>query len=386
MNSKYAVARGNIIKDGNDFLFPLRFGRGLARINDLTDNCDIVATFYDEPLNISGHYMYALKDESKIILAPRNNDHISIVDLNNNSIKKIHLSETPGGIADWKKDRAKFTGIIKVGRTAVFPGQCYPAVVCMDMDTFELRYITRWSNDFINSCDEFSYFSSGAVVIGEQHIVLSAFNTPMAVKIDVNTEETSIMRLDVPLIKIHNIAFNEGEVYVTGWGKHTEECYFTDSIFSFWEKIELPDDELPDGLKGTFVYSEPIFFEDEVYLIPVMGRNAYRIDRKTHQAEACYELNQVIVNNRNGQSYYRIAQIVRDNNIIFSFSGSENWYCYDVKSRTIEEKNILLPNSFLRHERTALMQKELEETGCIYEGEGDLELFISRFSEATDEE
>lgn len=214
-------------------------GNGLYRFNQ--DKCILISRFDDE-LDISDLFMQTVLYNGIIIFTPSNAKNLFLYDIKSDKMIKVSLEKRYMG-------GGKFHGAIIKDHYAFLMGHMYPAIVKLDLDSYNVTYIDSMIND-ICCCtkDKYPRFTYAYVINDIMYIPCTYYN--YILELNIETEEYSIRALQGLCDKIFGYYIENNTEYIVSEKK----------IFVLKDKKEI-------------IFEEDISLFDTFYLFSALKIN-----------------------------------------------------------------------------------------------------------------
>jgi UDP-2,3-diacylglucosamine pyrophosphatase LpxH len=182
---EYWAAIEDIIKVGEEFWFVTANYNGLFRLDNDTNKAVMEAEFVNQE-NVQRLYSNLVLHNGKIVCVPLNAKQIAIYDLKSKEIVMLPIREP-------RLDTSRYDGTILFFDTVSYKnyviliGAKYPAVLRINMDTFEVEYFDEWVEmiEKNSKSGDAIYFRKNNVMIGNQLFVASIIS-PYVIQIDLD--------------------------------------------------------------------------------------------------------------------------------------------------------------------------------------------------------
>lgn len=282
---------------------------------------------------------------------------IGIYDCERGEMKKIQLKEIDFEHRVNSMLKPTLNPGIRVGNYIVFSGFSYPAIVVLDTLTDEVFYFDDWITqiDVRNeNVEEFTHYFSKGYEIVDNSIILGFACLPMLFKLDFNSMETEIIKIDTEVYGISGISkLDENYFIITGRGMGESRCLLCNRITYKIEKqikIDEVNSQSPDNFYPVIKCNERYFLFPYITLIT---EKVYEIDANAFCYKNVKKIATGIKKYLESDTYFaqHALVIVEENGIIRYLSGNDlYWYEWNEKTDSIikylieldEDENLML--------------------------------------------
>ncbi len=143
----------------------------------------------------------AMQIKDYVFLLPNRQENIPYiicaVNINNNEYVRIELREY--SMEDSLRDEMLFAGFCQVDNYLFLIGCSYPAIVRLNIDTFDVDYIMGWRKDIdvrSDDANESVFFVSRQYVIKDNNLYIPFASVPAVLKINIETLQEEIINID----------------------------------------------------------------------------------------------------------------------------------------------------------------------------------------------
>lgn len=320
----------NYAEDEEKIWMALLNRNGICEIDKKTKTARICKIFDEEPLDGELLYSHVEKADQKLIFSPCKAKKIAIYNLEDDFMTYIPLEKVEYRCKQNQGD-IKFWNIFRNHSHVYLVGYSYPAIVKICMDSMEVTYITDWVEEietYMEDDDNGGYFADGCVCVGDKAL-LSVSCTNAVLELNLKTESTRLVKLDVPMEGIGGISSADGEnIWIVGKkGKTNKACCWnmrTDKIreYSFSDE----DEDIFDP------FFAPVCTVSKVYFMPISASGIYEIDIDSGKIQRNQTLELLLkrAGNDSGFWWKILAPKIENNLLIFLTCGDSRWHRYNV--------------------------------------------------------
>ena len=230
---------------------------------------------------------------------------IIIFDILSNSVKVIQLDETE------VKPCLKFSGCFRYKKWIYFLGLCYPAIVRMHTDTYEINYIKGWINEIEQSGTSLDgkYLTEGIVLNNIGYFPLAS--APMVLEYNFETEMFKIHRIKADYKGFNGLTFNKNYFWAVDRGKDNSKLAKLSKDFTqAWAiktETQIPIDNI--------MFSKPVEYDGKIFLCPITEGKAYIYDLNSETLSRCPGLDEWEL--MNGFKNYYLYFLFRENEYLY---------------------------------------------------------------------
>lgn len=293
----------------NQLWFFLAKGNGLCRMNLDTGDIKYIISIPGEA--ISGTFLYQdIKHYGhQLILIPRNAMEIAVYDMDTKKILKVPVHTEHLKYKDYFRKFGKFHSALVVDEWIYFVPLRFPAIVKMNMKTFEVLYLEDWIRDILPYYRVDRAFFRQDIVSDERgRIYLTSLYYNMVLSVNTKTDQMSIVRNG-------RIGDGQGCLCIT-YQNNTfalfELDYHKILLFDYqWklkQEISCPNIFLEKDKVG---YIQSLVWKNYIFYIPFGSNTMLRLDMNTNSLNA--------VGQRNSNSALRYER---------AWIWNEKLYCY----------------------------------------------------------
>lgn len=345
----------------------------LFRFNLESKNCEGINTFDDE-VN-EDLYISVVEYESRIVFIPEKASRIAVYDMSKNTVNYISFEKPQGNYKERYENAILFRGGFSYGKYVYLLGFGYPGIIKIDMTTYDLVYINDWVREVelqINEGDYYGYFSCG-VCIEKETAIIPLGCMKGVIKIDLQTDATKIIEIDVPSRAVGGITYFNDSYYVVPRG----ESEFIKSVYVFDEQLKsikkviaLPTEN--ESFMREDPFREMLTYGDALYLLPISANNIYKIDKETHTLTRFEKIKFESLISRGDQPRVMAARIV-DNHFII-IDQYMKWYDWNLVTDEIVSFECITDEEAVRDDNIRLIK---DKNGIISEERMSLNEFVS---------
>lgn len=334
----YRIIGGQPIKVDDKIWFSLYGKNGLCELDGDTKEIINLRLFKDESIAKEGVAMQVDIYNQKLIFTPKTVTKIYIFDLDTKELENIELRNST--TLD-KQTLNKYTHFIQsfIHESYLFlVGFTYQAIVKVNLETYETEYITSFIDKIENSTKQGlkRYFYEGHVII-KNKVILPIFDRNAVLELDLITNETKIIELNLPFDSIGNIvAYNNESVVITGRRINCNNVIFWNVASGILDKYEIPGMEGDEYISSPFC--APVITNDKMYLFPMYANNCYEMDLNTKKIKISETLQKCICRKSSISDIRNVLYTTLQDDIIRFFSNiTLSLYEYNVKTDECNE-------------------------------------------------
>lgn len=276
----------------------------LMKINIETKNIELIERFPEEDFKTAlfGDMVYI---DGKLVFAPMSASNIAIYEIASRKFTLIHVDDKIATNRKIYKEDYKFCKAILQDRYIYFIGCSFPAIIRMNVDTYQLTYITEWADvldKYISDWSD-SYFRS-VYISKEQDIWLPSCSCNVLVKFSTLEGSFKYYEIGKPENHFCDVEYDGKLFWLSSKNGH--------ELLS-WNLEESLIVHTVESVKG--IISSRMFMEDtSLYIVPWEGGDLKKINTFTGE----------LVDSISTEDYYNgfIGMIKQDNRIIlFTLDG-----------------------------------------------------------------
>ena len=117
---------------------------GLCRICKKNGQVDIAATYQSHNLSAKDQFYLILSAGKRIVTLPKNAQVIGVYDEVLGSLQEVEIKNPKAFFQGEFYSSDKFMGGLVHGNYVYMFGLMYPAILVMDVDTLQIKYMTDW--------------------------------------------------------------------------------------------------------------------------------------------------------------------------------------------------------------------------------------------------
>lgn len=315
---------------------------GLYQVNNETKKVINKYIFKDE--KIFKHMLYHNMEISggRIFFAPHKAEKIAIYNISKEKLDYLSLKTVDEKYNRIYDEKAKFGNTFQDGSYVYLLGYTYPAIIKIHRETLEVCYIDGWIEELIDEIfdgDTRGYFTMGNVKIGRK-VLLPIGYVCRLLELDLDTNETRLIKLDSSLDGVGGIASNDNKIiWIIGRGNCINKIIKWDFENNITKEIDIPMDE-----KNCMVpFYEPLCYENKVFLFPIYSNYAYELNI-IDESITIHKVFENIIKKRNKKSKLPMCSFsprIIGGKLKFITNKEDKWYEYCLKSGDIDSYFIL---------------------------------------------
>lgn len=329
------LATYDFVKNGKYIYFCSFRHSKLFRLNLESKGCEVVNSFDDE-VN-ADLYISAVEYKGRIVFIPEKASRIAVYDMSKNSIDYILFEKPRSNHKERYENAILFRGGFSYGQYVYLLGFGYPGIIKIDMTSYELFYINDWVSEVERHIDEgdyYGYFSCG-VCIEKGTAIVPLGCMKGVVKINLQTDATEIVEIDVQSRAVGGITFFDNSYYVVprGESEFIKNIYvFDEQLKSVKKVIALPSEN--ESFMREDPFRELIIYGDNLYLLPISANNIYKIEKDTYALSRVEKIKFESPVSRGDQPRVMAAKII-DNHFIM-IDQYLKWYDWDLNTDDLD--------------------------------------------------
>lgn len=293
---------------------------------------------------------------NKLIMAPLNAKNVLIYDLNTKQIDKIELD-----FSDFCEDQRSYLFAcihIYEDSAFLFPAR-YPAIVKIDLNTYEVKYINGWYQNFLNmhiNPEDVIFFRIS--LKNDEVCILPCWQNDYILEINLKTEEYEIFSLKCKKKELADVVYDDGIYWVT---LKNESRIIRYDNFHKYLSSEIVNIDMEPDLDFGYLINQGRY----IYRIPFMrGKiigKIIQIDKLSNNSICLAKLGAMNYNSKNEEqekqkSNISCCKLVNSQEVILFSVLDEKIIKLDLKNGDLVEykANILLKDS-------SILKKHLKE-------------------------
>lgn len=262
----------------------------------------------------------------KIIFIPYSAGYILLYDTSNQEFKEINLPIYNKKKTEKMESEKFLSAVIRNGYLFLFPWR-YPAIVKMNLETYEIVFIDNWKDEFSNyiTNKNLTFFREDILIDGEYANMIT-WNSPIVLRFNMDTLTYEILKFD---------GFKYGFSTIC---KVDETVYLTDSKGYFYKtSVSFKNNEIDEQINffdGT-IYRKSYLYENKLIMLPTKTNKIMLIDLEkgdTHKIQ----LGDV----EDIEKRVLYAKQIDNKNIIIQINSGE-MYVFNIESLEVLNINIL---------------------------------------------
>lgn len=227
-------------------------------------------------------YCALAKYNKRLFFMPKSADYIVMYDLDKNEFLNIELQEPKNNRKEVYRSTLKFHHSYVEGEKMFLLGFFYPAIICINMKTLKIDYISDWVETvelYIKSGDDKGYFGGGYFK-ENTNVYFPVACTSALIKLDLETMKTEFISLETSLDGIAYMVKDGEYLWLEGRG----ESYGRICRYNLQNKESLILDEIEDKSYICDHYQpfwKMVVYGEWLWLFSYIASFNYKISRKT---------------------------------------------------------------------------------------------------------
>ena len=348
------------VKIDDNIWFSAQGHNGLYCMDCNNKEARLVSEFPGE--NAMGYRLYKsiTRAGDKLFFAPCNASSVAVYDISKQEMKMIAVEERQSPRKTVFGKGFKFWTAVAYYPWIYFMGHGYPAILRINADTLETKYITDWvpdANYIADSDNRAPYFVEGCIE-GRKGLFPFACADGVA-EVDMFTGDVSVICLDSGIDGYNGMAFD---------GSYYWLVPRNDNRVIRWDKEKNETICMEIGRQKCLPFYTPIIINDYVYLPPILSEHFYKID--THSLEVSVVSDMEFIYQVKDYVHASCRDVViaprktEDNRIVFITSWDSKWHMIDMWHGKREEF-IVAPD---KSEMKRLLQMRLQNASAWQRG------------------
>ena len=330
-----------MVEDENDIWFSWATANGVCRIDKVSGKAELLEYFEDYSWNQGNLYHSIQKAGDQIVFVPSLAESIAVYDVWQKKISYISLQAVDGTGRKETYPGIKFWSSILYGSFVYMFGYSYPAILKLNVETKEVKYLTDWvekiEKRIVKTTDSRGYFLEGTVFSHYAFIPCGCTNAVL--KLNLLTDQTEVIDLDTSVDGFGGIAFDGEDFWLVGRGKNSN-CLicWNEGNYRLKEAVVGSFNEEYDG--NTFW--EPVCQNGVVYLFPLIDGDIYKADKQNGSVEIsiCEDFKCSSADRQCQMSDGVMRPHLYREKIRFVTCHDFIWHEYDVKTRALQSREI----------------------------------------------
>ena len=301
---------------------------GLCRICKKNGQVDIAATYQSHNLSAKDQFYLILSAGKRIVTLPKNAQVIGVYDEVLGSLQEVEIKNPKAFVQGEFYSSDKFMGGLVHGNYVYMFGLMYPAILVMDVDTLQIKYMTDWiDSEMLQTGRKTGFLAQGCVRIGTD-VYVAVRKQNIILKLDLTTNFIQKIFIDCSAKGFDFLISCNHGLGIASWGGDK-------LLFILWnpENGRIREFEIAANIDIK---------ESRKYLIPFLEGEAYVVDLDTGNAKICIKLNQLIHEREGGRYLVQSVRTMSDRLVIQT--GSDCYiheydpltekidsYCYEIR-------------------------------------------------------
>jgi hypothetical protein len=349
---------------------------GLVEIDIHTWKTKVLCRFEEKNDLSFNLYNSIAKIDKKIIVIPCTADRIAVYDLNSKKIHYIEIDNVQDNRNEVYDSNAKFWKYYIDGKNIYLMGHYYPAIVKINVNNYEVHYITDWVKELdkhIKKGDKRGYIGAGFFK-RKRNIYLPLQCYPAFLILDLDTNKTKIKKIDSILDGIGIIGGDNENIWLEGKGDALG-CFVKLDI-DLGNIKEIGNVEKPSIEAYSIPFLEIIDCENRIILFPSTASFIYEIEKSSDVIKKS-ELNQLLIENGTAKPNVLMTKKI-NNKIYFITSCDRKLHTYFIDENRIESRDLYLPEEYVMEEIQRIYTQRNTEQRTVDEREVPLNFYITR--------
>lgn len=320
------------------------------------------------------YYQRAIEFEDKVYICPGNAQDILIVS-KDKTIEKIKLQ-------NFVEQHGVFYTSLQVGcKIFILPNR-YPAVVCFDMRTHEVNYLSGINDIYMNQISGERRF--GGVCVWNNSLCIGSPNGSKVLRICADTLKITEYNIELEG-GILGIVAEKNVLWITPYEGSTLCCLNlkTGSVKKYNVGLEgFQCIQRPQGYECSIrPFSIPIFYNTKIILPPLWGNKFISIDQETEEIEEWKFPIQINSKGKNGYflslSTGYFAYKVKDSIFRYYYNSERKIYDVDIITEEVKEVTISFNKEELKcHEPGFMETSQWMQYSCYENSFNSLKDFL----------
>lgn len=274
--------RGGCVIEGHLWFF-LKTGNGLCNINLRTGEVKYIISIPGEALY--GEFLYEdIKCYgNQLILIPGNASEIAVYDMNTKEIVKISVYTDQLKYKSSYNCFGKFHSAFVTDKWVYFIPGHFPAIIKMNIETFELVYLEDWLEDIMPYYRTDRYFFRKDIVCDDKGIIyLTSLYYNIVLSIDTKSDKMHIVRKGNvgEGCGCSCIAYQNNMFVLSAMNQR--QILIFNSHWELKQKIELPS---VFSVEYRLDYIRSIAWENYIFYVPFGSNMMLRLDMNTYSLD-----------------------------------------------------------------------------------------------------
>lgn len=372
---RYIVADLEI--DGGKVYSPL-FGGGALLKGDIESGETEVLCEFRKEANLEYYNMYnaIVRYGDNLIFVPASADELAVYNLISKDVRYIGLKEVSAKGNEIYDRQSKFWNAVKTDEYLYMFGYYYPAIIRMNLVTFEIEYINDWVTKIdkhIPPEDARGYIGNGHYVEGSD-IIVPFMCAPALLRLNTDTLSTEIELLNTSLDGMGTLSCDGEYIYLQGKGDSIgrfSKVSIIDRMVVF-DGIQIEDVERVDY---SVAFAPPVLAGDRLFLLPQEGKKAYELI--TSDMDLINPAwGQFLIEFENEKDQWISCVKIVGRKVYFITNHDKLWHEFDLETENIRHFEMLLPEKYVAEEMMKKISLSVENNVPLTEKDVDLNTFI----------
>lgn len=308
-----------IYEDEDYAWFPDLQMNGFFRVEKAGGQAELLFHFPKEEVTAEFLYSKPEKVEDWFVFTPRSAQSIFLYHTVTQEQKTIPLKPVKGSKKIRYRQTNQLANSVQQGNFVYFFPATYPAILKLNMSTFQVEYLTSWIGQLEGFLSEDippqlnGYFINKPFLPPqEDRLFLPCTCTNAVFEFDFTRDQGQFHKIEGAVTAFQQVIYQEGYFWLTPkqgnlltkWNKETGESS-TLPLVAHWDK--------PWPLVGaTFAYAQ------HLYMMATRNSHCYRLDVRSEQVEVLDFLEPLIQQEKSGET-------ILANNDFFAISAKDQW-------------------------------------------------------------
>lgn len=318
---------------------------GLFKYNTETEQLSWKGRFPEEGYEMQYRYSGCVTYNNKLFFPPYLAKEFAVFDIKTETFEKIP-------VADYDIKGPKTYGRAQYKNKLFCFGASIPAIICLNMDTYELEYYEELYKEISPYfVDETAAIINRDVIIEDNICWLVSGRTNIVVEFHMDTLEYKIHRVGSENNYYAGMKKFDGKFYL--WPRNAANIVCWDNKNNI--EYEILTDNQSECVANA--YSNACIYDDELWLFAFKGQYIGKIKKGTDVVELVedmseYAISEVFNVDANEFSEQKISWAYSDENYIYYFSYmNKTLYIKDMKNGTITKRYLKMSKEDLKQSR-----------------------------------
>lgn len=325
----YFLACQESYEEGDHIWFSSYTHNGLYRVNKKTKETQLMTTFPGEKGMAFLLYKAIVHINEWLIFIPCAAKDIAVYNYKKNQIKKIPLRESHGKHKVIYQENCKFWTAVPYKNNVYLFGLCYPAILRLNLETWEIVYYAEWLEEVDPRIGEKSegYWSDG--IIRGKYAYLPCLYGREILKFDLENGKMRWLEVSSKTGGFHGIGDDGTYLWLT-----PVECQ---NVVK-WnpESGDAKEIGISYENEGIYPFQKPLLINGDIYLLPFGINDAYKINLRSEKAEKDRELSKLLNIKKKKYSIGGFTVLnprITEDGFSYINGRDYSWHTYNVKTK-----------------------------------------------------